>query len=251
MLNSARRLRAPWGCCSIGLLLWSCGDSGAGTTKNANPAVDAGEPHAHDDAQVPDEPDAGPDAGPDAQPGTVTAGALRSACEAACEAQSACLEISDSVCAGDCAEQARSLAEGCRDEAIAEQRCLESLSCEDAMAYAVEGRRAHAECGAAARAYFKVCSLGEGKTPAACTALCKRYQTCDALDISLGACEEQCILQGTDLANASGDACGDAFLTFMACSADAECAEVRELASDQIAPRACEPQLTAMEQACP
>jgi hypothetical protein len=185
-----------------------------------------------------------------ADAGSLSARDLRATCVDACRAQSACLQLSDSTCADDCAEQARDLAADCRAEALAEQMCLSHLSCEEAMAYALQGRRNHPQCGAQARAYFASCTYGHGTTPPACTALCARYQACGALDVTSAACEEQCILQATDYDTASGQACAQAYLAFAQCGAQASCADAKLLASQDVAPAGCDDELSAMQRVC-
>jgi len=148
-----------------------------------------------------------------------------------------------------CAGAAPTLSTSCEPAATAEQDCLAGLTCDQAKAYGTQGRRQNAQCGAQARAYFEACTLDAGKTPAACSSLCARYAACDASMVSTAACEEKCILQLTSY-HATNQACGDAFLTFIGCGAQAECPEVKELAASSTSPAACDHALAQMESAC-
>src|SRR5690606_36381716 len=160
-----------------------------------------------------------------------------------------CLGLTDDLCESDCAAHAQATERACHGVATAEQQCLLELSCEEAKAYATQGRRDHARCGEHARAYFEACTVGGGTIPDACQALCASYAACDALDVAVGACEERCTLQATAY-QASRAACGDAFQAFAACAANADCGEVSELADSQLSPVACENALQAMQAAC-
>lgn len=181
--------------------------------------------------------------------GTPSASSFRDACVAACHAQGQCLQFSDSDCMDACEAQSKELATSCLDEATAEQNCLAGLTCDQAKAYGTQGRRTHSVCGAQATAYFAACTLDAGATPPACSALCARYEACDASDVSVAACEEKCILQVTSF-HGTAAGCGDAFLAFIGCAAQSECAEVQELASSSVSPAACNDALEAMNQAC-
>jgi hypothetical protein len=219
------------------VLSLGCGDGGSGG-KSAS------------DMSKPGDRPSGTDSDQDAA--TETPAEMRSfrdACVAACRAQGECLGFSDSDCTSSCDAQAQALASSCVDEALAEQACLEKLSCDQAKAYGTQGRRQHPVCGAQAQAYFSACTPDAGATPTACGAMCARYDACGAAQVNTAACEERCILENGSYRDTSA-ACGDAFLAFLGCSAQAECAEVQELAASGLAPVACNDALAAMEQAC-
>lgn len=178
-----------------------------------------------------------------------SAAAYRAACVTACKSQADCLQLSESQCESDCKVQSGLLRASCYDEATDEQECLQDLSCEQTKAYAIEGRRQHPVCGAVARAYFAACTLGEGAIPEQCTALCERYVECDASEVSQAACEESCTLQATSFQDDSAP-CGEAFLAFIGCGAQANCGEAQALASDSLAPVACNDELASVEATC-
>jgi hypothetical protein len=224
-------------CCSVlTVLAMGCGDGGGAGAKSASDMSKPGGSSTPSDTAVDQNP---------IQEQT----SFRGACVAACHAQGACLGFSDSDCTLACDSQAHELSSSCQDEATAEQECLKGLTCDQAKAYGTEGRRQHPVCGSQAQAYFSACTLDAGTTPAACSALCARYDACGASQVSGAACEEKCILQVTSYAGTSA-ACGDAFLAFIGCSGQAECAEVQELAATSLSPVACNDELEAMEQAC-
>jgi hypothetical protein len=224
-------------CAWVWLVAAACGgDSGEDTQVVM-------EPSESDDAGAPG-PSPATDGGAGEEP------TLREACETACQAQAACLGFSDTICADECAAQEASLPDGCQDEALAEQQCLAELSCEEARAYAVDGRRDHPVCGAQAEAYFAACTLGAGSLPAECTALCARFAECDVLEASEVACAESCTLEASTFDAEFGAACSAALLSFNACAARAECAEVAELYASELAPGGCDAELTAVEEAC-
>jgi hypothetical protein len=224
--------------CLAGFLC-ACGGDGGGAGLKTR---DAGAEAAQSDGSS--------SAGSDASAAEVTATALHDACVGACEAQSQCLQISQDVCADDCKAQAASLPADCRDEALAEQSCLAGLTCDEARDYAVSGRRTHSVCGKAATAFFDACTLGHGVTPQACSELCAHYDGCGLLQVTPAACEEQCTLEATNYDQQGGSSCSDAFLAFMACGADATCADAKDLLEQQLAPGGCESQLDALNGAC-
>lgn len=221
------------------VLATGCGD---GDGSGADPE-DMGKP---DGGSMSSDNDAAQDASPQLPDAAV---AFREACVGACKAQGQCLGFSDSDCMVACDTQAVELDSSCLDEAKAEQDCLAGLTCDQAKAYGTEGRRQHPVCGAQANAYFAACTLDAGATPAACGALCARYEACDASERSVSACEERCILQVTSNSSTSA-ACGAAFQAFLACAAQAECDEVKDLAVSSLSPIACNDELETMNKAC-
>jgi hypothetical protein len=149
---------------------------------------------------------------------------LSSSCFAFCDAQAECLGLTDATCRADCDTQVQMLTElDCAAEGAAENDCITKLSCDELMAYASGGRRAHATCGAAARDYFDACTAGES---ADCTAMCKHQETCNVLAGSVGACEEMCLLRQANLDVTAGKACGDRFVEFVKCLAQASCEDL-------------------------
>lgn len=189
------------------------------------------------------------DAGAASRDGGAASASLQEVCVEACSTHAACLGLTSELCESDCAVHAQATEPACQSVATAEQQCLLGLSCDEAKAYATQGRRNHPRCGEAARAYFEACTLGGGTIPAACQALCARYEACGVLDVARASCEESCTLQATSY-HATGAACSDAFLAFAQCAAGADCEEVRELADSQLAPLACEDALDALQVAC-
>ncbi|MFT3926756.1 MAG: hypothetical protein QM778_29695 [Myxococcales bacterium] len=240
MVHSTRILLS---CCGVlAVLNVGCGDSGpSGATSASEMSKPDGHQHGGGDAATNQETPS--------DAGSTPSHSFREACLAACHAQSACLGFSDSDCMDSCEAQAQAQASSCQPAATAEQDCLAGLTCEQAKAYGTQGRRQHAQCGAQARAYFAACTLDGGSTPAACSALCARYDACGASMVSVPACEEKCILQVSSYHATSGG-CGDAFLTFIGCGAQASCGEVKDLAATSTSPAACDEKLTAMEKAC-
>jgi hypothetical protein len=211
-------------------------DGGASSRDGGAPSRDGGPTSSDRDAAAPGD-------------GGGASASLREVCVAACTTHASCLGLTTELCESDCEAHAQTTSEACEAVATTEQACLLSLSCDEAKAYATQGRRNHPRCGAAARAYFEACTVGAGTIPAACQALCARYETCGALDVARASCEESCTLQATNYRAVSGG-CSDAFLGFMQCAAGAGCEEVRELAENQLAPLACEDALDALQAAC-
>ncbi len=215
-----------------------CGDGGAGAKSASDMSKPEGPPKPTDRDHDPATAE---------MPGEMRS--FRDTCVSACRAQSACLGFSDGDCTSACDAQAQVLSTDCVDEATAEQACLEGLTCEQAKAYGTQGRRRHDVCGAQAQAYFAVCTPDAGATPQACKAMCARYDACGVAQVNAAACEEKCILENGSYHD-TGAACGAGFLGFLACSAQAECAEVQELAASGLSPVACNDALAVMEQAC-
>ena len=238
-MQSTRRLLSSGGIFFAFCL--ACGDGGAGGPKSVS------------DMSKPDGPPKPPsgdgDRDPDPMDMPSDMRSYRDTCVAACRAQSACLGFSDEDCTGACDAQAPLLSAACVEPATAEQACLEGLTCEQTVAYGTQGRRQHDVCGAQAQAYFAACTLDGGATPPACSTMCTRYDACGAAQVTVAACEEKCILDNGSYHDTSA-ACSDAFLAFLACTSQAECAEVQELAASGLYPVACNDALVAMEQAC-
>lgn len=238
-----------------------CGESSEGD--NTQTAVDpasaseeddplAGGANAFGDAGVMEAPsvqtDAGAFAGEDASIET----AFRIICEETCAAHSECVGLSDVQCVDDCSAQAAALASNtCLAEGLDELRCLGTLTCDELWAYGTIGRRDHPTCGAQADAYFTACTVGSGKPPAACEAMCARFSGCDALQArTLRACQETCVLRATWAVWTVGVECGDAFLAVAGCVAEASCADVTELQTLGTIPPFCVTLEAARDAAC-
>jgi hypothetical protein len=172
---------------------------------------------------------------------------LKSSCLAFCDAQAECLRLTDAACRADCDTQVAMLsALDCAAEGAAENHCITKLSCEELQKYG-QGRREHAECGAAARDYFDACTAGES---AECTAMCERQKTCSTLAGSQGACEEGCLLHQANLDYSGGTTCGDRFIDFVKCLAQASCDDLGTLSTMGSTPQSCTSAEAAMNKAC-
>lgn len=170
--------------------------------------------------------------------------ALRTSCLDFCTAQAECLGLTVDSCQADCDTQVQMLeTRECVAEGAAENRCISELSCEELMKYASEGRRAHAQCGAAATDYFAACTAGEA---AECTAMCARQESCGSSPVSAGACEEMCLLREMNSDISGGEDCGDRFLEFASCLAEASCEDLETGTT----PASCAAAEQALNEAC-
>lgn len=239
----------------------ACGDSPEGdsaqTTSNPASASEEDDPPASEDAAVAEAPIVQTDAGvlaedAEARPSPeIGEDTYRANCEETCAAQSKCVGLSDVQCAKECSAQAAALASHtCLSEGFDELRCLGTLTCDELWAYGTNGRRDHPTCGAQAVAYFEACTVGSGEPPTDCQAMCARFAGCDALEETVAACEETCVLRATGGLWNVGTTCSDAFLAVAGCVAEASCADVTELQTLGTIPASCMTLEAARDAAC-
>jgi hypothetical protein len=228
------------------------GDDGDSGTEQEESPVGGNDDDAGDDDGAADDgtEDDGDAADGDATDGDESDGddgasaELRASCEDFCAAQAECLGLTLESCQADCGTQVQMLeARECAAEGTAENRCISELSCEELMKYAADGRRAHAQCGAAATDYFAACTDGEA---AECTAMCARQESCGSLPASVGACEEMCLLREMNSDLSGGEDCGERFLEFATCLSEASCEELETGAT----PESCAAVEQALNEAC-
>lgn len=237
-------------------LALGCGSDGDATEEDRSPSTvpDAGGDETDDnDGSDGGSGSGGPDSGVN---GRDDAGAdaaaedpdLRASCETFCIAQHECIGLTQGDCIASCDAQSEMLeALACAPQGRDENLCLAELSCDELQAYALEGRRAHPQCGEVATAYFEACTRGESQD---CTRLCAHYEACDAPSFNRGACEETCLLRAANLEWAGGSACRDAFFDFSGCIADANCEEALAQLTNGATPASCTNAEAAMDEAC-
>jgi hypothetical protein len=80
--------------------------------------------------------------------------------------------------------------------------------------------------------------------------MCKRHETCDTLPVGVGACEETCLLRETNLDFTAGKTCGDRFVEFVSCLAQASCDDLGAMSSAGSTPPSCAEAESALNAAC-